>query len=149
MDVAVLESDRVDAAARVALHRLWATAIGDRFDSDDADHACGGVHALVHDGGQLVGHASAVPRLITFGDQPWRVVGYVEAVATDPERQGEGISRLAMLRLHDEIASRWQVALLSTGRATGFYELLGWERWLGFRTRRPRPESSGTASTAA
>ena len=30
--VAVLESDRVDAAARVALHRLWATAFGDRFE---------------------------------------------------------------------------------------------------------------------
>ncbi len=43
----------------------------------------------------------------------------------------EGIGRLAMERLHVEIASRWDVALLSTGRATGFYELLGWERWLG------------------
>jgi aminoglycoside 2'-N-acetyltransferase I len=69
--------------------------------------------------------------LIRFGDQPWRTVGYVEAVATDPERQSQGVGRLAMERLHNEIASRWAVALLSTGRATGFYELLGWERWLG------------------
>jgi aminoglycoside 2'-N-acetyltransferase I len=36
-----------------------------------------------------------------------------------------------MTRLHGEIAKRWPVALLSTGRATGFYELLGWERWRG------------------
>ncbi len=36
-----------------------------------------------------------------------------------------------MQRLHQEIASRWPAALLSTGRATGFYELLGWQRWLG------------------
>jgi aminoglycoside 2'-N-acetyltransferase I len=36
-----------------------------------------------------------------------------------------------MERLQAEISSRWQVALLSTGRATHFYELLGWERWLG------------------
>ena len=131
MDVAVLESDQVDAAARAAMRRLWARAFGDRFDDDDADHAFGGVHVLVRDSGRIIGHASAVPRLIRFGDQPWRTVGYVEAVATDPGRQGEGLGRLAMSRLHDEIASRWEVALLSTGRATGFYELLGWERWLG------------------
>jgi aminoglycoside 2'-N-acetyltransferase I len=36
-----------------------------------------------------------------------------------------------MQRLHEEIAVRWPVAMLSTGRATGFYESLGWERWRG------------------
>lgn len=131
MDVAVLESDHVDVAARAALHRLWGRAFGDRFGPDDAHHAFGGVHVLIRDGDDLIGHASAVPRLIRFGDQPWRIVGYVEAVATDPERQSEGVGRMAMDRLHAEIASRWKVAMLSTGWATGFYELLGWERWLG------------------
>lgn len=131
MDVAVLESDQVGAATRSALGRLWDRAFGDRFDGDDADHAFGGVHVLIRDRDHLIGHASAVPRSIRFGDQPWCTVGYVEAVATDPQRQGEGIGRLAMERLHDEIASRWDFALLSTGRATGFYESLGWERWLG------------------
>jgi aminoglycoside 2'-N-acetyltransferase I len=52
-------------------------------------------------------------------------------VCTDPERQGDGVGRLVMERLHEEIASRWVVALLSTGRATGFYKRLGWQRWLG------------------
>lgn len=52
-------------------------------------------------------------------------------MATDPARQGEGIGRVTMMRLHDEITARWSLALLSTGRATGFYELLGWQRWLG------------------
>ena len=33
--------------------------------------------------------------------------------------------------LHDQIADRWPVAMLSTGRATGFYERLDWERWKG------------------
>jgi hypothetical protein len=32
---------------------------------------------------------------------------------------------MAMQRLQDEIAFRWGLAPLSTGRATGFYELLG------------------------
>ena len=130
-DVSVLESDRVDATTRAALRELWDRAFGDRFDDHDADHAFGGVHVLIRESDHIIGHASAVPRLITFGDQPWAMCGYVEAVATDPQRQGQGIGRLAMERLQIEIASRWGIALLSTGRATGFYEGLGWQRWLG------------------
>lgn len=131
VDIAVLHSDDVDAAARADLRRLWSNAFGQGFDDHDADHAFGGVHVLVRDGDQLVGHASAVPRLIRFSDEPWRTVAYVEAVATEPARQGQGIGRQAMGRLQDEIASRWDLAMLSTGRATGFYEQLGWQRWLG------------------
>ncbi len=69
--------------------------------------------------------------LATHRGAPWRSVGYVEGVATEPGRQGEGIGRSMMWRLHEEIATRWPVALLSTGQSTLFYEALGWERWRG------------------
>jgi aminoglycoside 2'-N-acetyltransferase I len=131
VDVFTVESDQVDAAGRSDLRSLWARAFGDRFSDEDADHAYGGVHVLTRAGGRLVGHASAVPRRIRFGEGPWQTVAYVEAVATDPERQGEGIGRRTMEKLQQEISARWRVALLSTGRATGFYESLGWERWRG------------------
>lgn len=131
MDVLALESDQVDDATRAALRTLWARAFGDRFSDLDAEHAFGGVHVVARAGDTIAGHASAVPRRIRFGDCPWRTVGYVEAVAADPERQGEGIGRRTMEALQREIAVRWPVALLSTGRATGFYERLGWERWCG------------------
>lgn len=131
MDIEVVESAQIDARGRSALRELWGRAFGSRFTDTDAQHAYGGVHVLVHDGDRLIGHASAVPRSIRFGDRPWRVIGYVEAVATNPERQRSGVGRRAMERLQDEIESRWGVALLSTGRATGFYEKLGWARWLG------------------
>ena len=131
VDIVVVESDQVDPATRLRLRALWDRAFGARFTDDDADHAYGGVHVLAREGDRLIGHASAVPRLIRFGEEPWRTVGYVEAVATDPEFQGEGIGRRTMERLQKEISARWPVALLSTGRATGFYELLGWERWRG------------------
>jgi len=127
----VVESDQVDEATRTALRTLWARAFGDRFSAEDEAHAYGGVHVLARDGDRLVGHASAVPRRIQFGDGAWLQVGYVEAVATDPDRQGEGSGRRVMERLREEIAARWPVAMLSTGRATGFYERLGWERWRG------------------
>lgn len=131
MDIEVVETAQIDTGTRRALRALWDLAFGGRFTDADAEHAYGGVHVLVRDGDRLLGHASAVPRLIKFGGQPWCTVGYVEAVATDPERQGQGVGRRAMESLQAEISSRWGVALLSTGRATGFYELLGWEPWLG------------------
>ena len=131
VDVIVVASEQVDAAMRLALRSLWDRAFGDRFSDDDAAHAYGGVHVLARRSDRLIGHASAVPRRIRFGEGPWRTIGYVEAVATDPEHQGQGVGRRTMGRLQEEIRSRWPVALLSTGRATGFYELLGWERWRG------------------
>jgi aminoglycoside 2'-N-acetyltransferase I len=136
VDAVVVESPGLDAVARQELRGLWARAFGGRFSDDDADHAYGGVHVLVRQGVDLVAHASAVPRRLQFGNGPWRTVGYVEAVATDPAHQGRGAGTLAMRTLHDEIALRWPVALLSTGRATGFYELLGWERWRGLSCTR-------------
>ena len=131
VELITAESDQLDDACRPALRGLWDEAFGDRFSDEDAQHAYGGVHVLAHDGGRIIAHASVVPRRIRFGDSPWRMVGYVEAVATRPDRQGEGIGRRVMATLQHESFSRWQVALLSTGRATGFYERLGWQRWLG------------------
>src|SRR6059058_1809874 len=109
-----MESDDVDAGTREALRRLWDRAFAECFSDDDAEHAYGGVHVLMRDGGGVVGHASAVPRRIRFGDGSWLTVGYVEAVATDPRRQRQGIGRSVMQRLQSEIARRWPVALLST-----------------------------------
>lgn len=131
VQLVVAQSEELGPGVRADLRALWDRAFGGRFDDDDAEHAYGGVHVLAVDGGRVVGHASAVPRRLRFGDGPWREVGYVEAVATEPSRQGQGIGRLVVLRLHEQIAERWPVALLSTGRARPFYEALGWEPWQG------------------
>ena len=126
----VLDSDRVDSATRAALRGLWADAFGDRFDDHDAEHAYGGVHVVAIEDGNVVGHASAVPRRIRIGDDWWDA-GYVEAVATRPERQRTGVGTALMRRLHDEIDARWPIAFLSTGQARDFYLGLGWEVWEG------------------
>jgi aminoglycoside 2'-N-acetyltransferase I len=130
-ELVVVESSQMRPARRLQLRALWERAFGDRFTDDDADHAYGGVHVLVDDAGSVIGHASAVPRTIRFGDDLWRTVGYVEAVAVDPGHQGRGIGRAIMHKLHAEITLRWPVALLSTGTATEFYKSLGWEQWRG------------------
>jgi aminoglycoside 2'-N-acetyltransferase I len=124
VDLSVVESPAIDTAIRVELR-------SGRFDDHDEDHAFGGVHVLARVEGRLVGHASAVPRRLRFGEEAWETVGYVEAVAVDPDEQRQGIGRDLMTLLHREIGARWPVAMLSTGRATGFYESLGWKRWRG------------------
>jgi aminoglycoside 2'-N-acetyltransferase I len=131
MKVVVVDSEEITVATRASLRELWLRAFGDRFSDDDAEHAYGGVHVLGYDGERLIGHGSAVPRRIRFGEAPWRTVGYVEAVATEPLWQGRGIGTCVMKALHEQIASRWPAALLSTGPARGFYESLGWEPWRG------------------
>lgn len=126
----VVESPRLDAAARDSLRQLWTAAFGNRFSDDDADHAYGGVHVIAYDGLSPIGHASAVPRWIRY-DKQWLLIGYIEAVATAPEHQRSGVGTSIMELLHDQMRHRWPVAMLSTGRATEFYERLGWERWRG------------------
>ena len=56
--------------------------------------------------------------------------GYVEAVATAPARQGEGLGTLAMQQLGWVLGEDHEMGALSTG-AHAFYERLGWERWQG------------------
>lgn len=136
-----VETPDVSPEARRGLRELWRRAFGDRFTEDDADHAFGGVHVLARDAHRIIGHASAVPRAIRFGERPWLEIGYVEAVAVDPDWQARGVGRQVMERLHPEIDRRWPVAMLSTGRATGFYERLGWERRGGVSSTRT---ASGT-----
>lgn len=131
MEIVAVDSGQLDAAERSALRALWERAFEGDMTEDDVDHAYGGVHVVARDGGTVVAHASAVPRRIRFGGGPWRTIGYVEAVATDPACQGQGIGRSVMARLQDEIAARWPVAMLSTGSATEFYAALGWEGWRG------------------
>jgi aminoglycoside 2'-N-acetyltransferase I len=137
IDLLVRESAEVDEAQRAELRMLWSDAYGDdRFTEHDLEHAYGGVHVIAVRGDRIVGHASAVPRRVAVGET-WHDIGYVEAVATSPAFQASGVGTAAMTRLHAELDARWPFAMLSTGRATGFYLRLGRARWLGLSyTRR-------------
>ena len=104
-------------------------AFGGRFADTDWEHALGGWHVLVTDGGTLVAHAAVVPRDLHVDGRPVDA-GFVEAVATTPARQGEGLGTLALREVDRLLRRHHQLGALSTG-AHGFYERLGWERWLG------------------
>jgi aminoglycoside 2'-N-acetyltransferase I len=123
------ELTAADIAAIRAL--LWdAFGSGDEgMTEDDWEHALGGMHFILEIDGTIVSHASVVERELYVGDQPLRT-GYVEAVATAPDRQGTGLGSRVMTDVTDYVRDGFELGALGTGRHR-FYERLGWRRWAG------------------
>lgn len=118
------------SAARLAeIRALLLAAFGSDFSDDDWEHALGGWHVVVTEGGSLLSHAAVVPRLLEAGGRRLRA-GYVEAVATHPARRREGLGSRAMAELSRVLAGTFELGALATG-AHEFYRRLGWERWRG------------------
>jgi aminoglycoside 2'-N-acetyltransferase I len=88
-----------------------------------------------------------VERRLHVGDRALRT-GYVEAVATAPDRQGAGFGSTLMSEVSDYIRGAFELGGLGTGRQA-FYERVGWRTWKGpsgVRTSegvRPTPEDDG------
>ena len=125
-----------------AIRRLLDRAFGGDFSDDDWAHALGGTHVVVEDGGAVVGHAAVVPRTIEVAGRSLRT-GYVEAVATEPARQREGLGRRVMAEVAEIVRDDFELGALSTGRHR-FYEGLGWERWRGPTSVRHGPAAVRT-----
>ena len=128
-----LASAELGAAEIAEIRQLLSAAFGDdpeeRFEDADWEHALGGVHVVVDDGGAIVAHAAVVERELHVAGQPIRT-GYVEAVATVPGRHGEGLGTRAMEVVGEIIAADYELGALGTG-SHHFYERLGWETWRG------------------
>lgn len=101
----------------------------ERFTEKDWQHAVGGTHFVVDVGGRIVSHGAVVERELHVAGSPLRT-GYVEAVATAPDRQGAGLGSRLMTAINDWIRERYELGALGTGRHS-FYERLGWVTWLG------------------
>jgi len=128
VEVRLLASDELSDAVRTTIRTLmWASF--DDFSEDDWSHGIGGVHVVAFDGDLPVGHASVVTRSIYVGDAVY-VGGYLEAVAVDARYRGRGVGASVVGAADAVIHDRHPIAALSTSRH-GFYERLGWERWLG------------------
>ena len=112
------------------LRALLDAAFDDGFSDDDWEHGLGGVHVAVLDHDELVAHAAVVPRRIEASGRAFAGAGYVENVATRPDRRGEGAATAAMGAIGEVLHERHELGVLSTG-SHAFYARLGWERWQG------------------
>ena len=135
------------AAIRALMLAAFGSGGEEGFADEDWDHALGGVHFVLDLDGEIVAHASVVEREIHVGGRPLRT-GYVEAVATAPDRQGIGLGSRLMADVASYIRETFELGALGTGRHH-FYERLGWLTWAGpsfVRTAdgvQPTPEDDG------
>jgi aminoglycoside 2'-N-acetyltransferase I len=116
-------------AIRAMLERAFGSDEEERFTDDDWDHAIGGMHFVLELDGEVVAHGSVVERELHVDGRPLRT-GYVEAVATEPKRQGAGFGSLLMADVTSWIRDRFELGALGTGRQR-FYERQGWVTWAG------------------
>ncbi|MEJ7749637.1 MAG: GNAT family N-acetyltransferase [Candidatus Limnocylindrales bacterium] len=123
-----LKIDQI-TAIRAMLVAAFGSDQDEAFTDDDWRHALGGMHYLLEVDGTIVSHAAVVQRVLRIGDRPLRT-GYVEAVATAPDRQGAGFGSQVMTAVTADIESRFELGALGTGRHR-FYERLGWLTWAG------------------
>jgi aminoglycoside 2'-N-acetyltransferase I len=127
--VRVLDHESV-APLVLDLRRLLDDAFAGDFSDDDWQHTLGGWHVIAFDDGDAaVSHAAVVARTIGVGDHTFRA-GYVEGVATRPDRQRQGIGSQVMAEVATVLRTRFELGVLSTS-SHDFYQSLGWERWQG------------------
>lgn len=130
VDVVTAHTSELDAATRAAARELLYVVFDDMTEHD-WEHALGGVHALVWEGAQLVGHASIVQRRLLYGGRALRT-GYVEGVAVHPEHRRRGIGAAMMTSVEGVARRAYDVAALgATDEAAAIYASRGWQLWQG------------------
>src|SRR5689334_20467612 len=78
-----LDPDTLDAA-RALLYDVF-----DDMEESDWEHCLGGMHALVWDGDELIGHAAVIQRRLLHDGHALRA-GYVEGVGVRADRRRHG-----------------------------------------------------------
>jgi len=114
-------------AARALLDAVFAADMNDH----NWEHALGGVHALVWEGTEVVGHASVVQRRLLHAGRALRA-GYVEGVGVRPDRRCRGHGAAMMGALERVVRGAYELgALGTTDQAADFYAARGWKLWKG------------------
>jgi len=130
-DVRIAHTADLDGDALTAARAL----LDDVFEGDmtdhDFEHALGGVHALVWEGTELIGHASVIQRRLVHGGRALRT-GYVEVVGVRADRRGRGYGAAMMDALERVVRGAYELgALGATDQAAAFYAARGWRLWQG------------------
>jgi len=128
----VVTADALDDAVRAEIINLCESAYGEDFTRlfEQLPHS---VHVLARDRrGVLVSHAEWVTRWLQPAEHPVFRTAYVEAVATAPKQQRQGLATAVLRRINDVLAadSTWEFGALSPSDPA-FYARVGWELWRG------------------
>ena len=121
----------LDRATLDAARALLDAVFEGEMTDDDWEHALGGLHALVWEGHELVGHASVIQRRLLHRGRALRT-GYVEGVGVRADRRGRGHGAALMNALERVVRGAYDLgALGSSDEAADFYAARGWRQWQG------------------
>lgn len=138
-NVRIAHTADLDVITLEAARALLDDAFEGDFSDDDWDHALGGMHALIWEDVELIGHASVIQRRLLHGGHALRA-GYVEGVCVRADRRRHGHGGELMAALERVIHAAYDLgALSSSAAALELYEARGWRRWQG-RTFALTPE---------
>jgi aminoglycoside 2'-N-acetyltransferase I len=120
----------LDAGTRSAIRDLL-DAEFDNFTDEAFENVLGGVHALIFEGAELIGHASVVQRRMLYGGRALRA-GYIEGVAVREDRRRRGHGQAMMCALERVVRSAFDLgALGASADGARLYTARGWQRWRG------------------
>jgi aminoglycoside 2'-N-acetyltransferase I len=129
-EVHTAHTAELDAATLTAARALLYDVFDDMTDHD-WEHALGGVHALVWEWAELIGHASVIQRRLLHGGRALRT-GYVEGVGVRADRRRRGHGAAMMDALEKVVRGAYELgALGATDAAAAFYAARGWMLWRG------------------
>jgi aminoglycoside 2'-N-acetyltransferase I len=118
------------AEEKAAIRSLMDAAF-DGVSDDTFDNVLGGVHALILDDGELIGHGSVVQRRLLHAGRALRT-GYIEGVAVRADRRRQGHGTLLMAALERVVRSAHQLGALGASAEGGrLYASRGWQLWRG------------------
>jgi aminoglycoside 2'-N-acetyltransferase I len=121
----------LDAGTLRAVRTLLDEAFDGDVDDNDYEHALGGIHAMLWEGRDLIGHGSVVLRRLLHGGRALRT-GYVEGVAVRPDLQRQGHGASLMAELENVIRRAYELGALGSSEiAASFYAARGWLKWSG------------------
>ena len=115
------------SAARDLLEDVFEGELTDQ----DWEHCLGGLHALVWEGAELIGHASLIQRRVVHRGRALRT-GYLEGVGVRANVRRRGHGAVMMSALERVAGGAYELAALAaTDQAATFYAGRGWRLWQG------------------
>lgn len=128
--ISVVRTEDLSVDIRAMVVQVCVAAFGsDDFRQMFAHIPSGGRHFLAWRDERVVCHAVVTTRWLQPEGFPALKTAYVDAVATLPACQGQGVGSAVMRRLAQNV-SDYDIAGLKTA-SPGFYARLGWESWRG------------------
>ena len=127
----IVHTAELDAGTLAAARALLDDAFAGHFGDHEWEHSLGGMHALVWDGEELVGHGAVVQRRLLHRGVALRT-GYVEGVGVRADHRRRGHAGALMGALEAIVRGAYDLgALAATDAAAPLYAARGWQLWRG------------------